>query len=135
MQITEASPILSKTRELCEVILSQPEFQSLRRQIDDFMADETAKMQYQTLSEKGEHLQHKQMQGVHLTDSEVAEFEQERQRFFSNPVGKGFVDAQQSMQQLQETVGHYVTKTFELGRVPTENDFEGGGCGTGCGCH
>jgi hypothetical protein len=28
-----------------------------------------------------------------------------------------------------------VTKTFELGRVPSEEDLQEGSCGHGCGCH
>jgi hypothetical protein len=27
-----------------------------------------------------------------------------------------------------------VSKTLELGRVPTEEDLDSGGCGSGCGC-
>ena len=29
----------------------------------------------------------------------------------------------------------FVSKTFELGRVPTLEDFSSGECGSGCGCH
>ena len=35
---------------------------------------------------------------------------------------------------IQESVMSYVTKTFELGRVPAAEDFDSGSCGTGCGC-
>jgi len=31
-----------------------------------------------------------------------------------------FLDAQQAMQKVQESVGQYVTKTFELGRLPAK---------------
>ncbi len=40
------------------------------------------------------------------------------------------------MQKLQQSVSQYVSKTFELGRVPEESDLESSGsCGSGCGCH
>lgn len=127
--------ILQKTRELCEAIIKQPEFQTIRRQMDSFMADEKAQQAYESLSEKGRHLQHKQSQGLELSQTEIDAFDSERAAFFKNPVAKGFVDAQEAMHHIQGEVTAYVSKTFELGRVPTAEDLESGGCGHGCGCH
>ncbi len=134
MQTTTADTLIEKTRELCQVILDQPEYQAIRQQIEAFMGDDQAKEQYQSLSEKGEYLQHKQTQGVRLSEEEIAEFEKQREQFFSNPISRGFVDAQQAMHKMQETVSQYVGKTFELGRVPEPDDFSSGGCGPSCGC-
>lgn len=130
---TVETVLVAKTRELCEALLNESEFKSIRQRIEAFLADDQARDLYQALSEKGEYLQHKQMQGVQLSDLEVSEFEQQRERFFSNPVARGFMDAQQSMHKMQETVSQYVGKTFELGRIPESEDF-GGGCGPTCGC-
>lgn len=127
--------ILLKTRELCETIIQQPEFQSIRQRMDSFMADTKAQEQYESLSEKGRHLQHKQQQGVELAPAEIAAFDKEREAFFRNPVAKGFVDAQEAMHHIQEEVNQYLSKTFELGRVPSADELEGGSCGSGCGCH
>ncbi len=134
MQTTTTESVIEKTRELCQAILDQPEYQTIRQQIETFMANEDAKSQYQLLSERGEYLQHKQTQGVQLSDEEVAEFEKQREQFFGNPVSRGFIDAQQAMHKMQETVSQYVGKTFELGRVPEPDDFSSGGCGPSCGC-
>jgi cell fate (sporulation/competence/biofilm development) regulator YlbF (YheA/YmcA/DUF963 family) len=131
---TEDSVILQKTRELCQAILDGPEFQTIRQQIDAFMSNPEAKTQYQSLSERGEYLQHKQQQGVALSQEEIADFEQQREAFVNNPVARGFLDAQNEMHKMQESVGQYVAKTFELGRLPESDDFEGS-CGHGCGCH
>ena len=133
--ITETNAILEKTRELCQVILDQPEFQTIRQRITDFMSDDEAKSQYQFLSEQGEVLQLKQQQGLPLTNEEIAEFENRREAFLTNPIAKGFLDARQQMQQMQESVDQYVAKTFELGRLPAEDDFQSGSCGPSCGCH
>jgi cell fate (sporulation/competence/biofilm development) regulator YlbF (YheA/YmcA/DUF963 family) len=133
--ITEESVITQKTRELCQTILDQPEVQNIRRQIESFMTNDEAKTQYQLLSEKGEFLQHKQQQGLPLSNEEIADFEQSREALFNNPVARGFLDAQQEMHKMQESLGQYVAKTFELGRVPSPDDFQSGSCGSGCGCH
>jgi hypothetical protein len=70
-----------------------------------------------------------------LDGREIAAFDSERDAFLNNPVAKGFIDAQEEMQDLQQEVQQFVNKTFELGRVPSEEDLQGGSCGHGCGCH
>lgn len=135
MQTATDNAVVAKTRELCETILAQPEFQSVRRDVDAFMSNDAAKSQYEALAEKGEYLHHKQHQGVPLGQEEIAEYEKLRTAFLANPVAKNFLDAQEKMQEVQQTVGKFVSKTLELGRVPTEEDLDGGGCGSGCGCH
>ena len=127
--------VLQKTRELCQTIVEQSEFQDIRRRIDTFMANDEAKSQYQSVVEKGELLQHKQQMGVPLSEDEIQEFEKQREILVNNPVARGFLDAQQEMQKVQESVGQYVAKTFELGRTPTDEDFSSGCCGSSCGCH
>ena len=132
---TMDSPILEKTRELCQTILDHGDFQEVRRNIDAFMADEKARDEYEALMEKGESLNHKQQQGASLSADEIADFESHRERVLNNPVSRAFLDAQQEMHKVQESVSKYVSKTFELGRLPTDEDLSGGGCGEGCGCH
>lgn len=132
--VADQSIVLRKTQELCEALLQDPHFQELRLKVDQFMINDAAKQQYQDLSEKGEYLHHKQEQGLELSDDEVKEYESRRNRLMQNPVARGFLDAQQSMRELQETVNKYVGKTFELGRVPNTDEMSGS-CGEGCGCH
>ena len=127
--------IQQKTRELCQVILEQPAFQSMRLRIDQFLVNDEAKAQYEKVSEKGEFLQHKQQQNLPLSGEEINDFEQHRAALFNNPIARGFLDAQEEMHKLQETVQRHVSKTFELGRVPEPADLDSGSCGTGCGCH
>ena len=134
-EIQTSDVLTQKIEELCQTILNQPETKSIRQRIDAFNADTAAQKQYETLAERGEYLQHKQQQGAQLTDAEIAEFEKHREAFFANPVAKGFVDAQQQMHKMQDSVTKYVSKTLELGRVPAAEDMESGSCGSCCGCH
>jgi len=128
----ENPAILQKTRELCQVIIDQPDFAAIRRQVDAFLADENIKTQYQELSERSALLQHKQQTGMPLDMTEIADFEQRREAFLNNPIAQGFLTAQQAMQHVQESVGQYLAKTYELGRMPKEEDLDS--CGHGCGC-
>lgn len=131
---TDETVIIAKTRELCQTILDQPEFQSIRQRLDIFLANEEAKNQYQIVVEKGDALQQKQQFGLPLDGQEITEFERSREDLLKNPVAQDFLEAQQQMHQIRESVMQFVTKTFELGRVPTMDDFSSGGCGPSCGC-
>lgn len=135
MQATAAEAnITTKIRELCQTILDQPEFQAMRRDIDAFLADERAQSQYQQVATQGELLQQKQQMGAPLDGNEIAEFERAREALLGNPVARAFLDAQQAMHRVQETVHQHLGKTFELGRVPEPQDLDHGSCGSGCGC-
>ena len=138
MIATETSEsIATKTTELCEAILNDPEFQRLRGQIGAFLENEAARGQYDTLSLKGQMLQQKQQMGMELTEQEIAEFNEHRDALLANPVAKNFLDAQREVSSIQDYVMKHVTKTFELGRLPTQDDMDDGGCcnsGGGCGC-
>src|SRR5262245_11809389 len=131
---TEETVILAKTRELCETIVGQPEFRSIRLRIEAFMGNTNAQTRYQSVVEKGDALQQKQQFGMPLDGNEVTAFEQERELLFKDPVAREFLDAQQEMHKIQESVMQYVGKTFELGRVPSLEDFPSGSCGSSCGC-
>jgi cell fate (sporulation/competence/biofilm development) regulator YlbF (YheA/YmcA/DUF963 family) len=136
MQLTSTeSPIVEKTRELCQTILDHPDFQSIRSNIDSFMSDDTAKNDYQNLMEKGEELNHKQNQGVRLSPEEISQYEAQRDKVVNNPVSAAFIQAQQEVQEIQQSINTYLSKTLELGRVPSADELGGGGCGSGCGCH
>jgi len=133
--ITEETPVLQKTKELCQTILDQPNMQSVRERIDAFMRDEKAQAQYQNLVTKGQALQEKEQTSVPLSREEISDFEKQREAVFNNPVARNFLDAQEELQNVQTTIHQYVNKTLELGRIPTDEDLGGGSCGHGCGCH
>ncbi|HZV35068.1 MAG TPA: YlbF family regulator [Verrucomicrobiae bacterium] len=131
----EENVITLKTRELCQAILEQPDVRAMRQKIDVFLANDQVRGQYDALMMKGQMLQQKQQSGMPLDRAEIDAFEQLRETFLSNPVAKGFLDAQEDMHKVQQSVANYVTKTFELGRVPEESELDSGSCGEGCGCH
>jgi len=131
----EETPVIRKTKELCQAILDQPAYQEMKRTIQAFLADTKMREQYQRLCDLQDQLHEKHESGHTITDDEVAQFEREETEFLSNSVAQGFIDAQRAMHKNEQTVSAYVRKTFELGRLPTDDDFSGGGCGPSCGCH
>jgi cell fate (sporulation/competence/biofilm development) regulator YlbF (YheA/YmcA/DUF963 family) len=135
MELTAESAIVQKTQELCRTIVDQPEFQAMKQQIETFLADAQARQLYESVNRKGEELRQKQQLSLQLTQQEIAEFETGRETLFNHPVTMGFLQAQETMRNVQESVQRYVTRTFELGRVPTPQDLESCACSSGCGCH
>jgi cell fate (sporulation/competence/biofilm development) regulator YlbF (YheA/YmcA/DUF963 family) len=135
----QETALTQKTIELCQAILDSSEFQAMRKDIETFLANDKVRGEYDTLVSKGQGLQQKQQSGIPLQADEIEEFEKSREAFISNPVAQGFLDAQEGIEAMQKTVKKYVAKTFELGRIPEENELAGGGgCGSGgggCGCH
>jgi cell fate (sporulation/competence/biofilm development) regulator YlbF (YheA/YmcA/DUF963 family) len=127
--------IESKTRELCQTIVDQPEMISIRKRIDTFLSDSGARGQYETVMSKGQALQEKQSRSQPLESAEIADFEKHRDALMNNAIARGFLDAQEELHAMQHSIHKTISKTIELGRVPTEADLADGSCGAGCGCH
>jgi len=126
----------TKTRKLCEALIAEIQTGGIRSRIDAFLADATARGQYEKVMSLGQALQEKQHHGEQLDAAEIASFEADRDILLKNPVASGFLDAQEQMHELQETVQKTIGKAIELGRLPTADELsEGGSCGSGCGCH
>ncbi len=142
MQLLEDnSAVMSKTRELCEAITQDSDYQELLAKIETFLNNDEARLSYQSVHEKGQELNQKQQAGLQLADAEIHEFEVARESLMANSVASQFMQAQQALEEVQKAVSQHVGMTLELGRVPTPEDFEhaGGGCcggsgGGGCGC-
>ena len=132
---TEDTPVVRKTKELCQTILDQPGYQSIKKTIQAFLADAGMSAHYQRLCDKQDALHQKHEQGGMISDVEVADFEKDETEFLANPLAQEFIDAQRQMHHIEHTIASYVRKTFELGRLPAEADLSEGGCGPSCGCH
>ena len=117
-------PIVEKTKELCATLLEQPEIKSLREDMDAFLADETLRSGYDVLTMKGEALGQRQQMGLEITPEEMAEFEKDRDAWLANERSQKFLEAQKRMQKIQDDIHQFVSKTFELGRVPEIHDID-----------
>lgn len=135
--VAEQSAIIAKTKELCAEIVADASFRANQAKVERFLADDAARLQYQSVHEKGEDLGHKQRAGIELGSAEIKDFEAARDALFQNEIARDFLEAQRELEGLQAEIAKYVGATIELGRVATEDDISssGGCCGGGCGCH
>jgi cell fate (sporulation/competence/biofilm development) regulator YlbF (YheA/YmcA/DUF963 family) len=136
--VAEDSSIIVKTRELCAHIASDPGFLNLQQSVERFLNDDGARLQYQSVHERGEELHHKQHSGIQLGAVEIREFEAAREALFDNEIARDFLTAREQLEKLQKEISKYVGMTLELGRVPSADELAdtGGGCCNegGCGC-
>jgi len=135
--VAEDSAVISKTKELCAEIAKDPTFLKLQADVERFLSDDAARLQYQSVHERGEELHHKQHAGIELGASEIREFEAARDSLFENEIARDFLAAQKELEGLQKQIGKYIGSTIENGKVPSAEDLaESGGCcgGGGCGC-
>lgn len=133
--VAEDSAVIEKTKELCAQIASDPSFLKLQADVERFLSDDAARLQYQSVHERGEELHHKQHAGIELGAAEIREFESARDALFANEIARDFLSAQRELENLQKEIGKYVGSTIELGRVPTAEDLESKGGGGCCGGH
>lgn len=131
--LVQNEAIQLKTRELCQAILDEPVMQELRLRIDQFMINDEARTQYEKVASQGQALHEKQHQSLPLTEEEVKAFEADRDKLMNNPIASAFVQAQEDLHHLQQSIQNLVGKTIELGRIPSSDDLQGS-CGHGCGC-
>ena len=68
---TVDTPIISKTKELCQTIVDQPQVAELLKKVETFRADAEAQSLYEKVTRKQQSLVDKQNQGNPLTDAEI----------------------------------------------------------------
>ena len=140
MSITaQDSAVIVKTRELCAQIAGDPVFLRLQESVELFLNDDEARLQYQSVHQRGEELHHKQHAGIELGETEVREWEEARAGLIENDLVRSFLEARNQLESVQRSIGRYIGMTMELGRLPTVDELavqEGGCCGGhgGCGC-
>ncbi len=127
-----------KIRELCEALLQDDGVQGARERIERFLQNTEATRAYAKLANLSDSLHQKQSQGEEVTEEEAETFEALREEVMENPAVQDFAEARGTLQEIEGVVMSYVSRTFELGRVPSDADVAprgGGSCGSGCGCH
>ena len=133
----EDSAVMEKTKDLCASIVEHPDFRLLQEKVEVFLEDESARLQFQSVQERGEELRQRQQAGMELTEADIRGWETAREELMNNTVVRSFLQAREELEGVQRMVGAYVGMTLELGRVPEPEDFEpeeSGCCGGGGSC-
>ena len=134
----EAVSIEESLHALCAAIISDQETNAARARAEAFLADEEGVALYREVMNLGRSLHQLEKNGETPSASDVARFEELREKADAHEGIEGFNDAQGHLQSIATMVNSYVTKTLQNGAIPTEEEMlaaQSGCCGGGgCGC-
>jgi cell fate (sporulation/competence/biofilm development) regulator YlbF (YheA/YmcA/DUF963 family) len=132
---TPQDVLQQKALELCNAIVALPGFAETHQKVQAFMEDELIKFEFQMVNNRVQLLTEKQAAGLPVTPEEISELEAFRDATLNKEVAKGFISAQAELDAIQKLIYPMLAKTFELGRVPTSDDFLNDNCDSSCGLH
>ena len=135
---TRKADIGEKIRELCEALLQDDNITAMRGEVDRFFENGEATAKFTALEQLGSSLHKKQHEGEEITDAEMQHYEKLRETAVADPAVQKFLGARAALQDIDQMISAWVSRTLELGRLPSERELmgqSGGSCGTGCGCH
>ena len=145
MANTSLSPELAAlAAELATAFAQSQKVVSAKARIGLFYQNPAATDLFRKVSEYGETLRNKHMEGMPPSESEIAEFDKLRQDVVNNPLCKGFLEARQELDELLSVVNQYMVMAIEKGSAPTDEEVAaamsqqmsacscGGHCGSDC---
>jgi cell fate (sporulation/competence/biofilm development) regulator YlbF (YheA/YmcA/DUF963 family) len=127
-----------KLRELCEALLEDDSVIEARARIESFLQNPEATRSYGMLAQLNDQLHAKEQAGEKISEDDIQQFDALRTKVMGNDLVQEFAQARGALQEVEGMVMAFVSKTLEMGRVPTERELAtqgGGSCGSGCGCH
>lgn len=146
MANTSLSPELVKlSMELASAFAQSQKVVSAKARIGLFYQNPAATELFRKVSDYGETLRNKHMEGMPPTETEIAEFDKLRQDVVNNPLCKGFLEARQELDEMLAVVNQYMVMAIEKGTAPTDEEVAeamtqqmsscscGGHCGGDCG--
>lgn len=145
MANTSLSPEVAKlAMELASAFAQSQKVVSAKARIGLFYQNPAATDLFRKVSEYGETLRNKHMEGMPPSESEIAEFDKLRQDVVNNPLCKGFLEARQELDEMLSVVNQYMVMAIEKGTAPTDEEVAeamtqqmsscscGGHCGGDC---
>ncbi|MFQ3577498.1 MAG: YlbF family regulator [Verrucomicrobiia bacterium] len=129
--------LLDSVRALCADLIASPAFAAHRRAVEEFMHDETARALFERATDFQLELNRKHSENEIISEVEEEEFEALRQEVLANARCRAFVEAQEDLKNTEATLHLYITRTLQLGRVPSEEELlpeQACGCGSGGSC-
>ncbi len=130
--------------ELAGAFAQSQKVVSAKARIGLFYQNPAATELFRKVSDYGENLRNKHMEGMPPSESEIAEFDKLRQDVVNNPLCKGFLEARQELDEMLAVVNQYMVMAIEKGVAPTDEEVAdamtqqisscscGGHCGRDC---
>ncbi len=142
MANTSLTPELVKlATELAAGFAASQKVVAAKARIGLFYQNPEATDLFRKVSEYGETLRNKHMEGMPPSEEELAKFDQLRAAVVENELCKGFLESRQMLDDMLSVVNQYLCLAIEKGSAPTDEEVadsmnqQMSACSCGGGCH
>lgn len=142
MANTSLTPELAKLAgELASAFASSQKVVAAKARIGLFYQNPEATDLFRKVSEYGETLRNKHMEGMPPSEEELNKFDQLRSAVVENELCKGFLESRQLLDDMLSVVNQYLCLAIEKGAAPSDEEVadamnqQMSACSCGGGCH
>ena len=112
------------TEALCNLLAKEDKVVASKAKIGLFFQNPEATKLFEEVNAYGEELRNKHLAGMPPTEEEISKFDALRENVIKNDAARGFLEARQTIDELLNTINHYLGMTIDLGRAPTPEEIE-----------
>ena len=142
MANTSLTPELAKLAgELAAAFAGSQKVVAAKARIGLFYQNPEATDLFRKVSEYGETLRNKHMEGMPPSEEELSKFDQLRSAVVENELCKGFLESRQMLDDMLSVVNQYLCRAIEKGSAPSDEEVadsmnqQMSACSCGGGCH
>ena len=108
----------SATEALCNLLAKEDKVVASKAKIGLFFQNPEATKLFEEVNAYGEELRNKHLAGMPPTEEEISKFDALRENVIKNDAARGFLEARQTIDELLNTINHYLGMSIDLGRAP-----------------
>ena len=112
------------TEALCNLLAKEDKVVASKAKIGLFFQNPEATKLFEEVNAYGEELRNKHLAGMPPTEEEISKFDALRENVIKNDAARGFLEARQTIDELLNTINHYLGMSIALGRAPTPEEIE-----------
>ena len=112
------------TEALCNLLAKEDQVVASKAKIGLFFQNPEATKLFEEVNAYGEELRNKHLAGMPPTEEEISKFDTLRENVVKNDAARGFLEARQTIDELLNTINHYLGMSIDLGRAPTPEEIE-----------
>ena len=142
MANTSLTPeLVALVKELAAGFASSQKVVAAKARIGLFYQNPEATDLFRKVSEYGETLRNKHMEGMPPSEEELSKFDQLRAAVVENELCKGFLESRQLLDDMLQVVNQYLCLAIEKGAAPSDEEVadsmnqQMSACSCGGGCH
>lgn len=112
------------TEALCNLLAKEDQVVASKAKIGLFFQNPEATKLFEEVNAYGEELRNKHLAGMPPSEEEISKFDTLRENVVKNDAARGFLEARQTIDELLNTINHYLGMSIDLGRAPTPEEIE-----------